>query len=157
MDSPHKGQWRGTLMFSLICAWTNAWANNRNADNLGRHRAHYDVTVMHIFDYRILNILRVYLVSPNVYDSLQKNTPLNCSSKNIIYKCPLPEGASVFIIGFLWVMAQKAHLLNFRKRGSILGQISAAMGSVFPETPQPIAYFSRFWPFSPKWTILETQ
>ena len=22
---PHKGQWRGTLMFSLICAWTNGW------------------------------------------------------------------------------------------------------------------------------------
>ena len=22
MDSPHKGQWRGDLMFSLICAWT---------------------------------------------------------------------------------------------------------------------------------------
>ena len=28
---PHKGQWRGTLMFSLICVWTNGWANNRNA------------------------------------------------------------------------------------------------------------------------------
>ena len=26
VDSPHKGQWRGTLMFSLICAWTNSWA-----------------------------------------------------------------------------------------------------------------------------------
>ena len=24
VDSPHKGQWRGTLMFSLICAWTNS-------------------------------------------------------------------------------------------------------------------------------------
>ena len=23
MNSPHKGQWRGTLMFSLICAWIN--------------------------------------------------------------------------------------------------------------------------------------
>ena len=22
-NSPHKGQWRGTLTFSLICAWTN--------------------------------------------------------------------------------------------------------------------------------------
>ena len=28
-DSPHKGQWRGALMFSLICAWKNGWANNR--------------------------------------------------------------------------------------------------------------------------------
>ena len=46
VDSTHKDQWRGALMFSLICAWTNDWANNRNADDLRRHRAHYDVTVM---------------------------------------------------------------------------------------------------------------
>ena len=44
--SPHKGQWRGALMFSLICPWTNGWANNRYARELWRHRAHYDVTVM---------------------------------------------------------------------------------------------------------------
>ena len=44
---PHKGQWRGALMFSLICApRTNGWANNREAGDLRRHRAHYDVTVM---------------------------------------------------------------------------------------------------------------
>ena len=24
LDSPHKGQWRAALVFSLICAWTNA-------------------------------------------------------------------------------------------------------------------------------------
>ena len=46
MDSPHKGQWRGALMFSLICAWTKRWANNRDARALRRHRAHCDVTVM---------------------------------------------------------------------------------------------------------------
>ena len=46
VDPPHKGQWFGALMFSLICAWTNSWANNRDVDDLRRHRAHYDVTVM---------------------------------------------------------------------------------------------------------------
>ena len=46
VNSPHKGQWRGALMFSLICAWTNGWVNNRDAGYLRRHRAHYDVTVM---------------------------------------------------------------------------------------------------------------
>ena len=30
----------------FICAWTNGWANNRDAGDLGRLRAHYDVTVM---------------------------------------------------------------------------------------------------------------
>ena len=34
------------LMISLICAWTNGWANNWDACDLRRHRAHYDVTVM---------------------------------------------------------------------------------------------------------------
>ena len=46
VNSPHKGQWRGALTFSLICTRTNGWANNWNAGDLRRHRAHYDVTVM---------------------------------------------------------------------------------------------------------------
>ena len=46
VNSPHKGQWRGALMFSLICAWINSWVNNREAGDLRRYRAHYDVTVM---------------------------------------------------------------------------------------------------------------
>ena len=46
VNSLHKGQWRGALMFSLICAWINGWVNNREAGNLGRHCAHYDVIVM---------------------------------------------------------------------------------------------------------------
>ena len=46
VDSPHKGQCRRTWMFSLIRAWTNDWANNRDAGDLKRHRDHYDVTVM---------------------------------------------------------------------------------------------------------------
>ena len=46
VNSPHKSQWRGDLMFSLICVWINSWVNNREAGDLRRYRAHYDVTVM---------------------------------------------------------------------------------------------------------------
>ena len=46
VNFPHKGQWRGALMFSLICAWINGWVNNGEAGDLRRYRAHYDVTVM---------------------------------------------------------------------------------------------------------------
>ena len=46
VNSPHKGQWRGVLMFSLICVWINGWVNNREAGDLIRHRGHYDVNVM---------------------------------------------------------------------------------------------------------------
>ena len=45
---PHKGQWRGALMFSLICARINDWVNNREAGDLRRYRSHYDVSVMWI-------------------------------------------------------------------------------------------------------------
>ena len=45
--SPHKGQWRGALMFSLICVWINDWVKNREAGDLRHHRAHCDVIVMH--------------------------------------------------------------------------------------------------------------
>ena len=45
INSPHKGQWPGALMFSLICAWINSWINNGKAGDLRRHRAHYDVPV----------------------------------------------------------------------------------------------------------------
>ena len=47
VNSPHKGQWRGALMLSLICAWINGWVNNREAGDLRRYRAHYDVSVLH--------------------------------------------------------------------------------------------------------------
>ena len=45
VNSPHKGQWRVALMFSLICVWINGWVNNREACDLSRYRAHYDVTI----------------------------------------------------------------------------------------------------------------
>ena len=46
VNSPHKGQWRGALKFTLICARINGWVNNREAGDLRRYRAHYDVIVM---------------------------------------------------------------------------------------------------------------
>ena len=49
VNSPHKGQWCGPLMFSLIFAWINGSVNNRAAGDLRRHRAHYDVIIMHYF------------------------------------------------------------------------------------------------------------
>ena len=39
---PHKGQWRGALMFSLVYAWINGWVKKSEASDLRPHRAHYD-------------------------------------------------------------------------------------------------------------------
>ena len=46
VNSPHKGQWRGALMFSLICVWINYRVNNRKAGDLRRYRVHCDATVI---------------------------------------------------------------------------------------------------------------
>ena len=46
VNSPHKGQWRGALMFTLICCRINGWVNNREAGDLRRHHGHYDVIVI---------------------------------------------------------------------------------------------------------------
>ena len=51
VNFPHKGKWRRTLMFSLICAWINGWVNNHEAGDLRFHRAHYDITVMYLGNY----------------------------------------------------------------------------------------------------------
>ena len=46
VNYPHKGQWRGALMFSLINVWINDWVNNREAGDFRRYCAHYDIIVM---------------------------------------------------------------------------------------------------------------
>ena len=45
VNSPHKGQWGGALIF-FICTWINCWVNNREASDLRRHHAHCEVTAM---------------------------------------------------------------------------------------------------------------
>ena len=37
VNSPHKVQWRGALIFSLICARVDGWVNNREAGDMRRH------------------------------------------------------------------------------------------------------------------------
>ena len=46
VNSPHQGQWRRALIFSVSCARINGWVNNREGGDLRRIRAHYDVIVM---------------------------------------------------------------------------------------------------------------
>ena len=58
--SLHKGRWRGTLMFSLICARINGWVNNSEAGDLRRHCAHCDVTVM-----KVAFFVSLYMLFPS--------------------------------------------------------------------------------------------
>ena len=66
VNSLHKGQWRRALMFSLICAWINGWVNNREAGDLRRNRAHYDVIVSITREDRLVVVHRVQHIPWNI-------------------------------------------------------------------------------------------
>ena len=86
VNSPHKGQWRGSLMFSLICAWTNSSANNGDDGDLRRYRAHYDVIVMWWPDnYAIFRGCFVYYVNVTLLDSRLKRGRIRPVPTNPIF------------------------------------------------------------------------
>ena len=92
VDSPHKGQWRGALMFSLICTWINGWVNNRETGDLRRHHAHYDVTVMQLQIHLIERRCLKHLPRATIYDlyrrparrpAIQVQSTLHSTSRGI--------------------------------------------------------------------------
>ena len=74
-------QWRGALMFSLIFVWINGWVNNREAGDLRRHRAHYDVIVMKARNVCI--ILRAHVDSRPHSLALER---YECNAKVVVFK-----------------------------------------------------------------------
>ena len=81
VNSPHKGQWRGDLMFTLICARINGWVNNREAGDLRRYRAHYDVIVM---NFMILTIVKITEILDDS-SSFERMFDVSCPSLSVIY------------------------------------------------------------------------
>ena len=77
VNSLHKGQWRRTLMFSLICVWINDWINNGEAGDLRRYGIHYDVTVMAKWIEAILTFLFIWV--------LCHSTTIEISFCNIVF------------------------------------------------------------------------
>ena len=61
VNSPHKGQWRRALMFSLICVWINSWVNNCEAGDLRCNHAHYDIIVM-----VVLHVIPCYIETRHI-------------------------------------------------------------------------------------------
>ena len=116
VNSPHKGQWRAALMYSLICVWTNSWVNNRDAGDLRRHSAHYDVTIMahgiliftFISKYRGIKsnhsewpIIAYLFVIRNFSTVLIIRPCSNCDGNNV--KTPLNLGYKLFLHMVLYV------------------------------------------------------
>ena len=63
VNSPHKGQWRGAMIFSLIWAWINGWVNKHEAGDEIRHRVHYDVTVMSVMGWVPISLKLWYYIA----------------------------------------------------------------------------------------------
>ena len=57
-------------MFSLICAWTNGWVNNRDAGDLRQYRAHHVVIVMSYYISKCYNATRVFQSDSSLAKSL---------------------------------------------------------------------------------------
>ena len=73
VNSPHKGRWRRPLMFSLICAWIDGWANSHEGGDLRRHRVHYNVILM--------------MLGPNLTPLSWQYLPYYASFYTYIYIC----------------------------------------------------------------------
>ena len=83
VNSPHKGQWRGALMFSLVFPSTNSWVNNRDADDLRRHDTHYDVIVMDIWDDASSHINDPITVTSNERRGYSNHRQFDCLFKSL--------------------------------------------------------------------------
>ena len=97
-EFPHKGQWRGALMFSLICVWINDWVNIREAGDLRRYCTHYDVIVMSVYNDKMANngcCLHHY----TDYDSYSSDSTCN----HILFLPPLrPFTINQFPLPWYW-------------------------------------------------------
>ena len=100
--------------FYLICTLINAWVNNREAGDLRRHRAHFDVILM------VIQILYRAILCQNIWSYLDRWFPhisrelnsqgfcdlnINVVVKSIFYKI------SIMSSWFLFEMGQSMFLL----------------------------------------------
>ena len=100
VNSPHKGQWRGALMFSLICGWINNWVNNREAGDLRRHRGHFDVIVMRRSFFGLPYFTFRHC---GCYESpVTLSTPSFCILGNNVYIVPTESRICLEIVPKLW-------------------------------------------------------
>ena len=94
VNSQHKGQWRGALMFSFICNWTYGWVSNRYAGDLRRHRAHYEVIVM-----RTGNISNVFDITVWVIETLTEH----CANNQFIWNSHVSGLRYKYLILDFWI------------------------------------------------------
>ena len=84
VNSPHKDQWRGDLMFTFICARTNGWVNNLDAGDLGHHGAHYDISVIY-FKYRFYRTVDGCCRNTHYHDVIMTTLASQITGLTVVY------------------------------------------------------------------------
>ena len=112
VNSPHKGQWRGALMFSLICALNKRLRNNRETGDVRRYSAHYDVIVIHWhiaswgpFSWQRLNGIRAWMSNYNhcnIWDVITHPSP-NLNGGLGKPSLNLRQGGMIISHYFMWM------------------------------------------------------
>ena len=98
VNSPHKGQWRGALILSFICAWINGWVNNAEASDLGRHRTRYVGFTVAMVDSAIRKystFCTIHMVQPS-YNAVKWYCTLHCRSLGSISTKSLTPKTAIF-------------------------------------------------------------
>ena len=110
VNFPHKGQWRGALMFSLIYVWINDWANNREAGDLRRQHGHYDVIVMNAATlwYCFHNGIRNYGTDIQINGLLQDCSNSSALAMELLQSCSKPSKYYFILLFYTWAL-----LVNF--------------------------------------------
>ena len=148
VNSPHKGQWRGSLMLSLICAWINGWVNNGEAGDLRRHRAHYDVIVMFQGNRTIPQVPKY---TSEKYPTLNNSVTEMCTHLHISVTklCFVGHGT-----GVLWDLCNRS-VRKVKTQISWLCKISWCDIGVFAEQRPTCVKCNAFWTILYKcWTYV---
>ena len=88
VNSPHKGQWRWALMFSLICALTNGWVSNRYIGDLRRHRAHLTSLCGEFTGHRWITLTKASDAEFRAFFELRLTKLLSKQSKRWLFETP---------------------------------------------------------------------
>ena len=115
VNSPHKGQWHGASMFSLICHWTDGWVNNRGAGDLRRHSAHYGVSWTMVYFYPYI-YLCCFTGTGAIVEGLGIFRPKIMTTRNITThsgqdKCISLEKGDVVLSNFHWDLFRNIQLM----------------------------------------------
>ena len=89
-------------MFSLICAWTNVWRNNRDAGDLRHHCTHYQVTIMFLLFLK--RYLQQSLLKLNFHLQMTNNNEQDSSTSatEISQSCAKATKPSCFPYSLQW-------------------------------------------------------